>query len=75
MIVPCIAPELVVEGREHRPAGHARLAEAGFRSAGARGREGQLPAHQHHQAEAEEQEQQPGDTVLDPIVLWSVEKT
>ena len=26
---------------------------------------GQLPAHQHHQAKAEEQEDQPGDPVLD----------
>ena len=26
---------------------------------------GQLPAHQHHQAKAEEQENQPGDAVLD----------
>ena len=26
----------------------------------------QLPAHQHHEAEAEEQENQPGDAVLDP---------
>ena len=58
-------PELVVELREHRPARHARLTEevADQRQRGAR--VGQVPAHQHHQREAEEQEQHAGDGVLD----------
>jgi hypothetical protein len=58
-------PELVVEVREHRPAGHASLAEdpAEQRQRGAR--VGELPAHEHHQRKAEEEEQQAGDGVLD----------
>ena len=57
--------ELVVELGEHRPARHARLAEepADQRQRGAR--VGELPAHQHHQRKAEEQEQEAGDGVLD----------
>ena len=57
--------ELVVELGQHRAARHARLAEelADERQRGAR--VGELPAHQHHQREAEEQEQQAGDGVLD----------
>ena len=58
-------PELVVELGEHRPARHARLAEerADQRQRGAR--VGELPAHEHHQRKAEEQEQEAGDGVLD----------
>ena len=58
-------PELVVELREHRPARHARLAEeaADQRQRGAR--VGELPAHEHHQRKAEEEEQHAGDGVLD----------
>ena len=58
-------PELVVELGEHRPARHARLAEdpAEQRQRGAR--VGELPAHEHHQRKAEEEEQQAGDGVLD----------
>ena len=58
-------PELVVELGEHRPARHARLAEerANQRQRGAR--VGELPAHEHHQRKAEEEEQEAGDGVLD----------
>ncbi len=58
-------PELVVELGEHRAARHARLAEepAEQRQRGAR--VGELPAHEHHQRKAEEEEQQAGDGVLD----------
>jgi hypothetical protein len=57
--------ELVVELWEHRATRHARFAEqpADQRQRGARIRE--LPAHQHHQRKAEEEEKQAGDAVLD----------
>ena len=58
-------PELVVELREHRPARHARLAEQVADERQRDARVGELPAHQHHQRKAEEQEQEPGDAVLD----------
>jgi hypothetical protein len=57
--------ELVVELGEHRPARHARLAEQRPEQRQRAARVGELPAHQHHQREAEEQEQQAGDRVLD----------
>ena len=58
-------PELVVELGEHGPARHARIAEelAEQRQRGAR--VGELPAHEHHQRKAEEEEQEAGDGVLD----------
>jgi energy-coupling factor transporter ATP-binding protein EcfA2 len=58
-------PELVVELGEHRPARHPRFAEERADERQRRARVGELPAHQHHQAEAEKQEQQAGDAVLD----------
>ncbi len=58
-------PELVVELREHRPARHARLAEEVADERQRHARVSELPAHQHHQAKAEEQEQEAGDAVLD----------
>ena len=63
---PVHRAELVVELRQHRAARHARLAEERADDRQRRARVGELPAHQHHQAEAEEQEQQAGDRVLDP---------
>ena len=59
-------PELVVELGEHRPARHARIAEDARRASGSGGaRVGELPAHEHHQRKAEEEEQEAGDGVLD----------
>ena len=57
--------ELVVELREHRPARHARLAEEVADERQRRARVSELPAHQHHQRKAEEQEQEAADAVLD----------
>ena len=59
-------PELVVELGQHGPAGHARIAEdlPERRQRGAW--IGELPAHQHHQREAKQEEQQACDGVLDP---------
>ncbi len=58
--------ELVVELRQHHAARHPRLPEQAPEERQRASRVRQLPPHQHHQAEAEEQEQQPGDRVLDP---------
>ena len=58
-------PELVVELGEHRPARHARLAEERADQRQRHARVGELPAHEHHQRKAEEQEQEAGDGVLD----------
>ena len=57
--------ELVVELREHRPARHARLAEEVADERQRDARVGELPAHEHHQRKAEEEEQEAGDGVLD----------
>ena len=57
--------ELVVELRQHRPARHAPLAEQVADQRQRRARVGELPAHEHHQRKAEEQEQEPRDGVLD----------
>ena len=58
--------ELVVELRQHDPARGLVLTEQVADERNRRARIGQLPPHDHHQAEAEEQEEQGGDRVLDP---------
>ena len=63
---PVHRAELVVELGQHDAAGHARLAEEAADDRQRRAGVGELKAHQHHQREAEEQEQQAGDRVLDP---------
>ena len=57
--------ELVVELRQHDAARRLVGAEQAADQRNRRARIGQLLPHQHHQREAEEQEQQAGDRVLD----------
>ena len=58
--------ELVVELRQHDAARRVRHAQQVADERDRLARIGQLPPHQHHQAETEEQEQQRRDRVLDP---------
>ena len=46
--------------------GPKNVLEQRFRSPAALAGIGQLPAHQHHQAKTEEEENQPADAVLNP---------
>src|SRR5207237_9112586 len=57
--------ELVVELRGHHSAGHRRLAEKLAEHRQRLPGIGELPAHHHHQTEAEEEKDQRGDRVLD----------
>ena len=56
--------ELVVELGQHDAAGRVGGAEQPADERNRPARVGQLPPHQHHQAEAEEQEEEAGDRVL-----------
>ena len=62
---PVHGAELVVELGQHNPAGHGGVAEQPPISGIGLARVGQLPAHQHHQREAEEQKYQRRHHVLD----------
>ena len=57
--------ELVVELRQHDAAGRALIPQPPTDERHRRAWVGQLPPHDHHETEAEQEEEQPGHGVLD----------